>query len=179
MQDEAVDLRQSDNIFASQPHEPVSPQLTSLDQFDKTDWPLMEVRDYVNAFVLNEAGEAMVLESFPHGNAWGSWQVIGRYIGDGEDPLTAVQHTLLKRTGYTADKWIYLGTFMADDADQLGVGHFFCAQSARRVKAPPSDLTIKWVPRQHIKRALLDGRIAVINYAIAATLTLVMCDDGW
>ncbi|MCA9873149.1 MAG: NUDIX domain-containing protein [Anaerolineales bacterium] len=180
MQEEAVDLRHSDNIFAQQPQESVSPKFTSLDHADEKAWPLVEVRDYVNAFVLNEAGEAMVLESFPHGNAWGSWQMIGRYIRDEEDPLAAMQHTLLQRTGYIAEKWVYLGTFVVDDADNLGAGHFFCAQQTRcKVEAPASDLTIRWVPRKQIKRALLDGRIAVINYAIAATLALVMCDEGW
>lgn len=179
MQEEAVDLRHSDHIFAPQPQEPVSPDLSSLDDAVGDGWPLVEIRDYVNAFVLNEAGEAMVLERFSNGNAWGSWQMIGRFIRDGEDPLTAVQNILLSRTGYAAEQWVYLGTFVVDDADHLGVGHFFCAQKSRRItEAPISDRSIKWVSRKHIKRALLDGRIAVINYAIAATLALLMCDDG-
>jgi len=185
MQEKAVDLRHSDYIFAPQPQGPVSSPASSLGETEDG-WPLLEVRDYVNAFVMNEAGEAMVLERFSNGGAWGSWQMIGRYIGDGEDPLTAVQNALLTHTGYAAEQWIYLGTFVIDDAAHLGAGHFFCARGSHRVAECPtcpdiraSEQKIKWVSPKHIKRALLDGRIAVINYAIAATLALTMCDAGF
>ncbi|MBK8987324.1 MAG: NUDIX domain-containing protein [Chloroflexi bacterium] len=184
MQEETVDLRQPEIIFASQPQESVISQL-SLDEPEENRWPLLEFRDYVNAFVVNESGEAMVLESFHTGNAWGSWQMIGRYLRPDEDPLTAVQTALLQRTGYTAEQWLYLGTFVADEVEHLGVGHFFCAQRTQlaadlhRTEGDISpDGSVRWVPLKHIKRALLDGRIAVINHAIAATMALVMCDTG-
>jgi 8-oxo-dGTP pyrophosphatase MutT (NUDIX family) len=178
MQEESVDLRKPEIIFASQPQESVVSQAMSRSNSEVSHWSPLKARDYVNAYVLNEAGEAMVLESFPNGNAWGSWQMIGGEIEPDEDPLTAVQKNLLQRTGCSAEHWLYLGTFVVDGAEHLGVGHFFCAQQTRRILEPPTlDFDIRWVPRKQIKRALLDGRIAAINYAIAAALALVMCED--
>lgn len=139
--------------------------------------PPVETRDFVNAFVFNEGGEALVLESTPFKKAWSSWQMLGCPLTEGEDPITAVQSLLHQNVGCVAKQWLYLGTFVSDEAAQSGANHFFIAHGATAVAHPqPTDLAIRWVRREQIKQALLDGRIAQIHHAVAASLAMLLCD---
>lgn len=139
------------------------------------------LQDYVNAVVMNEAGQVLVLEGNVNGRSWSSWQLIGRKLTIDEDPMHAVQQDLLLHTGYASEEWIYLSTFVIDDSQKDGAGYFFCAQNTRKVVSPDArhkgKLKPKWVTKQELKQALLDGRIAVINQAVAATLAMVMCSE--
>jgi hypothetical protein len=150
---------------------------------------LTEVHDYVNAVVLNKAGEALILEGSPDGRGWASWHMIGRSIQLGEDPILAVQQDLLERTGYKSNQWLFLGAYTIGhnqidrneiDRDQpTGAGYFFCAHNihpATPLVSPHENLRLKWVTKKELKQALLDGRIAVINHAIAAYMALTLCD---
>lgn len=142
----------------------------------------IQLQDYVNAFIINEANEVLVLEGINNGRSWSSWQVIGRNLQGDEDPMRAVQQDLLRRTGYICTNWIYLGSFVVDETQNIGAGHFFCARLLERStipdKASTDGLNLKWVAKRELKQALLDGRIAVINHAVAISLAMVMCNES-
>ncbi|MCZ7670043.1 MAG: hypothetical protein M5U34_24150 [Chloroflexi bacterium] len=36
--------------------------------------------------------------------------------------------------------------------------------------------TVKWISKRELKQALLDGRIAVVNHAVAICLAMVLCE---
>jgi hypothetical protein len=131
--------------------------------------------DSAHAFVLNEQGQALILESMPLGNAWSSWQMIGCPLAEGENPITAVQATLRQTTGYTARQWLYLGTFILEEAGDKGARHFFFARDVAQTGPHLPGLAIRWVDRKQIKHALLDGRIAYLNHAVVAALALLFC----
>ncbi len=154
------------------------PPLDEANQQSSSIW----LQDYVNAFVVNEANKVLVLEGTDNGRSWSSWQMIGRGLKTDEDPILAVQQELLLRTGYTCKNWVYLGTFVVDETQSRGAGHFFCARSLEKTsildEALTHDLKPKWVAKHEIKQALLDGRIAVINHAIAVSLAMLMCSDS-
>lgn len=141
------------------------------------DWPKIYTHDFVNAVIVNEAREALVLEGYKHGTGRICWQMIGGYIEPGEDPLTAVQRELLEETGYHTDEWVYLGSYIVDPNRHIGVGHFFCAQQVRLITEPNhNDLeafTLKWVSLKELQYALLDGRLAAISYATSVALALL------
>lgn len=141
------------------------------------DWPQVYTRDYVNALVINEMGDALIIEGYKHGTGWSSWQVLGGYLEEGEDPLTAVKRELLEEAGYTSDTWYYLGSYVVDANRHIGVGHFFCARNARQIAAPLSgdleEYTLKWIPLRELRQGLLDGRIAVVSYAITVALSML------
>lgn len=141
------------------------------------EWPIVNAHDYVNAVVFNEQGEAMILEGYKHGARRSSWQVVGGYIENGEDPLAAVQRELLEETGYQSDEWRYLGSFVMDANRHVGVGHFFFCLNAKEIATPkPDDLeswSIRWVSIKDLKYALVDGRISIISYAMNISLALI------
>ncbi|MCB8946207.1 MAG: NUDIX hydrolase [Ardenticatenaceae bacterium] len=142
------------------------------------DWPKIYTRDYVNALVLNEAGEAMIIEGYKHGSGWSSWQMVGGYLEEGEDPYTAIQRELLEETGYSCTNWRYLGSYTIDANRHVGIGHFFYASGAKLIAPPNHDdleaFTVNWVSVEDLKYALLDGRIGVISYATNVALALLM-----
>lgn len=138
--------------------------------------------DYVNALALSDAGEALIFERADLVGGMSSWQVVGGQVREGEDPMTAVQRTLLEETGYSSDNWLYLGSYMMSHGDaQDAVGHFFCARDAQQV-SPSTRIDgckkrIRWVTQRDLKYALLDGRISVLNYAITISMALLTVLD--
>lgn len=141
------------------------------------EWPIVYARDYVNAVVLNEAGEVMVLEGYKHGLRASSWQVMGGYLEEGEDPLDAVKRELLEETGYASEHWEKLGSFVVDANRRVGTGHFYLARNTRVVAQPSHDdlegFAIKWVSIAEMNQALFDGRIALMAYAVNIALALL------
>jgi ADP-ribose pyrophosphatase len=145
-----------------------------------THWPNTHLHDYVNALVLNDAGEAMILESYHHGDGRFGWQVPGSNLEDNEDPYQAVQRELLEETGYSCRNWLYLGSYTPSADQHIGVGHFFFATGAKRIAEPNQGnlaaFDVKWVSVKDLKYALLDGRIGVISYAVNIALALLMIE---
>lgn len=141
------------------------------------DWPIVHTRDYVNVFVLNEAGEALILEGYKHGLGRPSWQMVGGYLERGEDPLLAAQREMLEETGYASEDWQHLGSFVVDANRHVGTGHFYLARDARSVtQANHGDLEgfeVKWVSLEEAGRALWDGRVAIISYAVNIAMALL------
>lgn len=142
----------------------------------------IRLQDYVNVFVMNESGEVLVLEGNDNGRSWSSWQMVGRDLKLDEDPMLVAQQDLLLRTGYVCKNWTYLGTYVIDESQKAGAGYFFCAKLHKKIQTPDKthtqNLELRWVPPREIKQALVDGRIAVINHAVAVSLAMVMCSHN-
>ena len=143
------------------------------------DRPSINTQDYVNALILNDADEALIIEGYSHGTNECSWQVVGSYLEKGEDPYKAVQRELLE-AGYSCNEWLYLGSYMLDTDGHMGVGHFFYATGAQRIAEPSQNglapFPLKWVSIKDLKYALVDGRVGVIHYAANIALALLLLE---
>lgn len=132
--------------------------------------------DYVNALVLNTAGEALVFEVEKPGSGV-YWQLLDRYLQPQEDPFTAVQQKLQHMTGYQTRQWAYLGSHAIEASRLFGVGFLFCAQQAVQVAEPapnrPEGVVVKWVPLVNLRYALLDGRISIMSHALTVSLSFL------
>lgn len=145
------------------------------------DWPIVHTRNYVNAVVLNETGQIMILEGYKHGLGRSSWQAPGGYLEEGEEPLAAIRRELLEETGYASEEWQSLGSFVVDANRHVGVGHFFLARDAGQVAAPNhNDLEgfeVRWVSPEEARSALLDGRVGIVSYAANLAIALLIIGD--
>lgn len=141
------------------------------------DWPKIYTRDYINAVVINEAGEALIMTGYKHGIGRSNWQVVAGYMEDGEDPLTAVKRELREETGFACDDWHFLGSYAVDSNRHIAMGHFFCGVGAKQVASQENDdlehYSVQWVSLDELKTALQDGRIATGSYALAVSLSLL------
>lgn len=152
--------------------------LTAVDKENLQSTTLM-MQDCVNAFVINEAGEILILENQLNGRSWDSWRVVGCDLENGEDPIMTVQQNLRHQTGLVCEDWIYLGTYILSEVQEKGASHFFCAQKVISITQPHVEYrhnTIRWISKQELKQALLDGRIAMMNHAAAICLAIVLCE---
>lgn len=174
--------KQKEPFVLNPPHESSqSPIIESLEGLPDSPGPQETGLDYVNALALRNSGEALIVERGDLGGM-SSWQVVGGFVKSNEDPMTAVQRTLLEETGYRSDDWLYLGSYMMNDSnDHVGVGHFFCAMDAQQSAAPVTiagnERKIRWVTQQDLRHALLDGRISVLSYAITISMALLTVLD--
>lgn len=131
------------------------------------------MQDYVNALVLNKAGEALVLEvEKPNSGVY--WQMLASYLTPKDDPFTAVQHRLEQLTGYQARQWSYLGSHAIEANRLFGTGFLFCARQAHQVTEPlAAEGTVKWVSLVNLRYALLDGRISIMSHALTVSLSFL------
>lgn len=133
--------------------------------------------DWVNAVVLNDAGQALVFESPRQTGSGVHWQVLAHFLPANTDPFTAVQTALVHKTGYQTNHWSYLGSHVIDSKQAEGNGYFFSAQQARQITTPqPNGHTphvARWVSVTDLRYALLDGRIANISDALTVSLALL------
>ena len=141
------------------------------------DWPIVDARDYVNAVVFDEEGRALILDGYKHGMRRCGWQVVGGYIEGDENPMRAIERELLEETGYQAEEWRYLGSFVVDANRRVGVGHFFLALNARAVTEPANgdleEASLRLVSFDELRYALVDGRLGVISYALNVMLAFM------
>lgn len=141
------------------------------------DWPIVNAHDYVNTVAFDSAGRALILEGYKHGARRTTWQVVGGYLEPDDDPLETAHRELLQSTGCQSDDWRYLGSFITEANRKVAVGHFFLALNVKQVTRPlPNEMeppAIRWVSRDELNYALMDGRINIINYAMAISLGLM------
>ncbi|MCB8977654.1 MAG: hypothetical protein H6657_09555 [Ardenticatenaceae bacterium] len=129
--------------------------------------------DYVNALVLNSAGEALVFEvEKPGGGVY--WQILESSLQPNDDPFTAVQQRLEQAAGFQAKQWSYLGSHAIEVSRLFGTGFLFCARQAKQVAEPIWDGgEAKWVSLVNLRYALLDGRISIMSHALTVSLSFL------
>lgn len=178
MHEESWEVLNSERVLHHPPFLSVNMEQVRLPSGHMIDgWSKVDAGDYANAFVLNEAGEALVLEGYKHGIGKSSWQMVGGYLEPGEDPLSCIRRELLEETGYAGDNWQPLGSFVVDANRRVGVGHFFLARNAKFVTEASNpdgeDFRVKWVSLAEMRQALQDGRVAGLSFAANIALALL------
>ena len=99
------------------------------------------------------------------------------YILPNESPLEAAKRELLEETGYTADDWEHLGSFVVDGNRGCGKAHVFLAKALCFETSPyPSDLEemiVEFIPMKDLRNYLIKGKVTTLGAAIAITLGLM------
>lgn len=93
---------------------------------------VVENPDWVNVVALTADHRVVLIEQFRHGAGQVTVEIPGGMIDAGEDPESAARRELVEETGYTSDRWYYLGTSWPNPALQSNVIHHFLAADASR-----------------------------------------------
>lgn len=141
------------------------------------DWPIINIRDYINVVAVNGAGKILIIEGYKHGIGRSSWQIVGGYIDAGEDPLTAAKRELMEETGLATDDWTPLGSFIVDANRRAAQATFFLATNCQQVAEPDNEdleeYSLHWQGKDEVMMALKDGRIQSLGYATPLALAFL------
>ena len=151
------------------------PDGTVVDEF-------LQVRTRDFAIVVAYATDERILlvRSYKHGPRRIALSLPAGYLEPGESPLETAKRELLEETGYEAEAWSALGSYVVDGNYGVGTEHAFLARGARKVRdADSGDLEeIDLVTRSRAETiaALRSGEI--VQLSSAAALALAFALDG-
>ena len=144
------------------------------------DFYQLALPDFIVVFAETASGEVIMIRQYKHGARRTSLTLPGGLIEKGEDPLDAAKRELLEETGYQADSWRSLGSYVVNGNLGCGHGHFFMAAGARRVREPESGdletMEIELLTRGRLAEALRNGEVLLLNHA--AAIAMAMTAEG-
>lgn len=164
-------------IFAADPwlklsvHQVLLPNGNVIDDYYQIDFP-----EYVVIFARTETGEAIVLRSYKHGVRDICLVLPAGSIEKGEQPVEAAQRELLEETGYSADDWHSLGSFIVHGNYGCGRAHLFSAQGARKIANPNSGdletMEVILMQPEEVLEAVRQGEVAGLGTVAAIALAM-------
>ncbi|MGB7873722.1 MAG: NUDIX hydrolase, partial [Anaerolineales bacterium] len=135
------------------------------------DWPWVITPDYINVVAMTEDEHFICFRQVKYGIKGTTLGIIGGYINDGEQSLSAAKRELLEETGYEAPDWISLGSYLVDPNRGIATGHLFLARGAQYVTPRDADdleeQELVLLTRQEIEHAIEVGEIKVLAWAAA------------
>jgi ADP-ribose pyrophosphatase len=142
------------------------------------DYYTIDLRDFAEIFGMVNSDEVLAIRHYKHGAKRINIGLPSGYIDDGELALSAAKRELLEETGYTADTWLFLGSYVVDGNRGCGHVHVFFATDLIKIQEPdPDDLEIMTVEKISVNRlqeALMRGEVATLGAAIGISLGLLM-----
>lgn len=98
--------------------------------------------DWVNALVLTQNHQVVLLQQYRHGAEQILREIPGGMVDPGEDPVDAVRREVREETGYASDAPpILLGKFYPNPATSTNMVHCFLIQEAKHVGEQQLDAT--------------------------------------
>ena len=139
---------------------------------------VLETPDWVNIVATTDAGQVVCVRQFRFGTGEIALEIPGGAIDPREDHLDAARRELREETGYTAERWTYLGFVEPNPAFQDNRCHHWLAEGARRTHEleldSGEDITVLELPIEEVRAKVASGEIrhSLVLTALAWILDL-------
>lgn len=124
---------------------------------------VIENPDWVNIIGLTKDKQVVLIEQFRHGTEEIILEIPGGMIDDGEEPEAAAKRELLEETGYTFEKFVYLGKSHPNPAIQNNLIYHFLAVDCKKTNETSFDehesVVTKLVPLRKIESLIINEKI--------------------
>ena len=132
--------------------------------------------EYVVIFARTDNGEVITLRTYKHGVGGVCLVLPSGSIEKGEEPVESARRELLEETGYSADVWDSLGSFVVHGNYGCGRAHLFVARNARQIAEPDSGdletMEVLLMQPAEILDAVRQGEVAGLGTVAAIGLAL-------
>jgi 8-oxo-dGTP pyrophosphatase MutT (NUDIX family) len=139
---------------------------------------VLETPAWVNVVALTPERRLVVVRQFRFGNAAVTTEIPGGVVDRGEEHRAAAERELREETGYTTERWSYLGCVEPNPAFHDNLCHHWLAQDARLTDPQQldggEDIAVETLPLDEVRRRVLAGEIrhSLVLTALARVLDL-------
>lgn len=168
-------VRSEKQVFSAPPWITVTEQEVELPGgWRLTPFYLVTLPEFVVVVAQTESGQIVAERQYKHGVGRVGLMLPAGIVEAGEEPLACAQRELREETGYVADQWRRLGTFVMDANRGGGRAHLFVAVRARaeadRVADPLEPLAVETLPPPAMLQAIERGEVAGMAHVAAFSL---------
>lgn len=146
------------------------------------DFYTIRLRNFVVVAPLTDEGELVVVRHYRHGPKHMTYSLPSGFIEGDETPAAAARRELLEETGYAADQWSALGSYVVDGNRRCGLEHVFLATGVRRVSEPSSadlaESTVELIKLEEATETLRRGDISELASAAGLSLALLKISES-
>jgi ADP-ribose pyrophosphatase len=145
------------------------------------DFYTIRLRNFVVVAALTEQGELVVVRHYRHGPRRMTYSLPSGFIEGDETPADAARRELREETGFVADGWAELGSYVVDGNRRCGVEHVFLATGAKRAGEPTyhdlAELTVSLKSVEEAVEMVWSGDISELASASGLALALLRQRD--
>lgn len=139
---------------------------------------VLELPAWVNVVALTSERRLVVVRQYRFGMATVTTEIPGGVVDRGEEHRAAAERELREETGYTSQRWSYLGCVEPNPAFQDNLCHHWLAQDARLTDPQAldegEDIAVETLALDEVRRRILAGEIrhSLVLTALARVLDL-------
>lgn len=145
-----------------------------------SDWPWVIIPDAVIVLAETRDGMFLIFQQTKCALDGITLAPVGGMLEKGEDPLSAAKRELREETGYEADQWTSLGSYVADPNRGVCTVHLFLARAAYHVVEPDADdledQVLNLLDRQALETTLFRGQFQAIMWTTDIAMALLYID---
>jgi 8-oxo-dGTP pyrophosphatase MutT (NUDIX family) len=124
---------------------------------------VLETPDWANVVARTPDGRMVLVRQYRFGSRALSLEIAGGMVDAGEEPLEAARRELREETGFTSERWTFLGAVEPNPAFHDNLCHHFLAEDAVQTHPqeldPGEDVEVVLLTPAEVESQVRDGRI--------------------